>query len=391
MVRFSRRVPNDQCPNRLSAVRARLGDPPFDLTESNPTRCGIPYPVDLLRDLADESGLEYRPDPRGPQATRVAIAEYYRSGGSDVTVDRVFLTASTSEAYGFLFKLMADPNDGVLVPVPSYPLFDHLAHLDGVDPVPYELRSDDGWRPDVAAIEGAPDRCRALVVVHPNNPTGTLIRSDDRARLARICRDRGWALIADEVFLPFPLAGSAAPSASFVANQSCLGFTLGGLSKSIGLPQVKLAWIVVSGPKRDAEAAAERLEFVADTYLSVSGPVAGAAAGLLERGAAVRDAILGRCRHNLGELLELATGCPSVDVLRPEGGWSAVVRVPAILGDEDLAVGLLEEHGVAVHPGYLFDFTGDGYLVLSLLPRPRVFTEGVRRLLRFVDSQVATR
>ncbi len=365
-----------------------MGDPPFDLTESNPTRCGLPYPVGFLRDLADESGLDYRPDPRGLAAAREEIAAQYRNAGCHVTADRIFLTASTSEAYGFLFKLLADPGDCVLAPTPSYPLFDQLARLDGVKLVRYALSPDATWSPDLTAIENAPASCRALIVVHPNNPTGSMIRSDDAIRLAEICRSRGWTLIADEVFLPYVWGSAAEFNRSFAAGLSCLGFTLGGLSKSIGLPQVKLAWIVISGPEPAAAAAAEGLEYVADAYLSVSGPVAGATAGLIQRGGVVGDAIRCRCRRNLEVLGELAAGYPAASLLPPQGGWSAVIRIPAILDDEEFALRLLEERGVAVHPGYLFDFSGDGYIVLSLLPPESVFSEGVRRLLQFVDALV---
>lgn len=386
MVRFSGRVPASQRLNRLTVVRSSIGDPVYDLTESNPTRCRLSYPVDLLQGLAGEAGLDYRPDPRGLPEAREAVAAQYRASGWQVTADRVVLTASTSEAYGFLFKMLADPGDRILVPTPSYPLFDQLARLDGVSLVPYSLIADEEWRPDLAAIEAAPASCRSLIVVHPNNPTGSLIRPADAERLEEICRRRGWPLIADEVFLPYPLDGTTEPARSFAAGGSCLGFTLGGLSKSVGLPQAKLAWIVISGPERDVSAATERLEFIADAYLSVSGPTAGAAAGLMQRGVAIRDGILTRCRHNLDALCDLSARCPAVSVVRPQGGWSAVVRVPSILEDEDLALRLLSETGVAVHPGYLFDFAGDGYLVLSLLPPPEVFSEGVRRLLRFVDD-----
>ncbi len=259
MVRYSARVPGNQRPNKISRARAALGTPPFDLTESNPTRCELPYPGDLLQDLGREDGLRYRPDPRGPARAREAIAEQYRAGGLEVSRDRIFLTASTSEAYGFLFKLLADPGDCVLVPSPSYPLFDQLARLDGIALLRYGLDPDDEWRPDLGSIADAPPNVRALVVVHPNNPTGSLIRSDDASRLAQICHQRGWALIADEVFLPYTLQEAVGLDRSFAAGDSCLGFTLGGLSKSIGLPQAKLAWIVVSGPEGEVATAAEAI------------------------------------------------------------------------------------------------------------------------------------
>jgi aspartate/methionine/tyrosine aminotransferase len=385
MARFSARTPSDQRPNRLAAARERTGSPAFDLTESNPTRCGLPYPPDLLEALADPRGLRYRPDPSGPVEARAAITEEYRHAGVELSPERLLLTASTSEGYSFLMRLLADPGDRLLVPTPSYPLFDHLARLDAVELVRYPLAADDGWRPDLASIAAAPHRTRAVVIVHPNNPTGTLVTPDDAASLAALCHERGWALIADEVFLPFLLADRLARAPSFAGSTRCLTFTLGGISKSLGLPQLKLGWIAVSGPEADAGAATGRLEYIADAYLSVGTPVALASPELLRRGRSVQGAILERCRSNLSHLQVAVAAAPSVTLLAPEGGWSAVLRVPALLPDEDLALRLLEEQGVAVHPGYLFDFPGEGYLVLSLLPEPEIFAEGVGRLLAEVS------
>jgi hypothetical protein len=389
MAAFSRRTPDDQRPNRLAAVRARLGEPAFDLTESNPTRCRLPYPEDLLEALANPRGLAYRPEPKGPFEARAAVAGQYRGWGVEVPPERVVLTASTSEAYGFLMRLLADPGDRLLVPTPSYPLFDQLARLEAVSLVPYTLSADDGWRPDLDAISAAPEDCRALVVVHPNNPTGSFIPPDDAARLAELCRARGWALIADEVFLPYPLDGGAGSDRSFAASSTCLTFSLGGLSKSLGLPQLKLGWIAVSGPTGELPAALARLEYVADAYLSVGTPVALAAPQLLERGLPVQRAIADRCRANLARLRELVGTAAAVTVLPAGGGWSAVLRVPSLVDDEGLAIHLLESASVAVHPGYLFDLPGEGYLVVSLLPPEGVFGEGVRRLLAAVDALVA--
>jgi hypothetical protein len=390
MASFSRRTPDDQRPNRLASARARLGEPAFDLTESNPTRCRLPYPEDLLEALADPRGLAYRPEPKGPLAARVAIARQYHAWGVELDPERIVLTASTSEAYGFLMRLLADPGERLLVPSPSYPLFDQLARLDAVSLVPYALDVEDGWRPDLDTLAAAPEGCRALVVVHPNNPTGTFIQSEDAARLGELCRARGWALIADEVFLPYPVDGGPGSDRSFAATSSCLTFSLGGLSKSVGLPQLKLGWIAVSGPSEELPAALARLEYVADAYLSVSTPVALAAPRLLELGLPVQRAIVGRCRANLDRLRELARATPAVTVLPVGGGWSAVLRVPSLLDDEGLAVHLLETASVAVHPGYLFEMPGEGYLVVSLLPPEELFGEGVRRVLAAVDRLVGS-
>ncbi len=381
MVRRSKRIPADLGPNRLARARAALGAIPFDLTESNPTACDLPYPLALLDALADPRALRYRPHPRGPLQAREAVAGEYTRWGVEIDPERVVLTASTSEAYGLLFRLLADPGDTVLVPTPSYPLFDHLTRLEGVRPLAYDLRPEDGWRVDFSAIDGSGDRVRAVVVVHPNNPTGSFVHPQDAQRLVRICRDRGWALIADEVFLPYPLDGGPGNDTSFAATTGCLSFTLGGLSKSIGLPQAKLSWIVTSGPPEAVAGALEGLDYAADAYLTVSTPVALAAPRLLAEGAAVRSAIDGRCRANLGELRLAAAAHPSVDVLPCGGGWSAILRLPATEDEEALCLRLLTEHGVAVHPGLFFGFPSSVHPVLSLLPPQVIFAEGVRRLL----------
>ena len=384
---FSRRVPFDLAPNCITAARDAAA-PPFDLTASNPTACGIAYPTDLLDPLADAAGLEYRPHPRGLESARCAAAGEYRRWGVEVDPERVVLTASTSEAYAFLFKLLAEPGDAVLVPSPSYPLFEHLARLEGVEVLPYHLNPELGWRPDLDAIASAPAGVRAIVVVHPNNPTGSFVHPGDAAALERLAAARGWAVIADEVFLDYPLAGGDGSGWSFAAAEDALTFALGGLSKSVGLPQLKLAWIAGSGPRPLLEAALARIEFIADTFLSVGTPVQLALPALLRDGAPVRAAILERCRDNLAELQRAAAAVPEVSVRSPGGGWSAALRVPAVVGEEELTLELLEEDGVAVHPGYFFDFPSAGTLVLSLLPEPAAFREGVDRLLARVRTHL---
>lgn len=379
-VPFSRRVPADLRPNRISETLRRLGPPPFDLTVSNPTLVGIAHPADLLAPLADPAGLAYRPDPRGLRSARVAVAAEYRRLGAEVDPDHLVLTASTSEAYAFLFKLLCEPGEAVLAPVPSYPLFEHLAAVEGVGVRPYRLEPEAGWRPDLAELAAAGDDVRAAIVVHPNNPTGSWVDAADARALAELCARRGWALIADEVFLDYPLGERLA--ASFAEPSPALTFALGGLSKSVALPQLKLAWIAVGGPAALAAAARERLEFIADTFLSVGTPVQLALPALLAAGAPVRAAIAARCRANLAALRVAAAACPAVSVLPPDGGWSAAVRIPAVVGEEELVLALLERDGVSVQPGYFFDFPRDGYLVVSLLPPPAVFAAGADRLVR---------
>ena len=366
---FSRRLPDDLAPNALARRRAEL-PVEHDLTGSNPTRCDLPYPPDLLRPLADREGLRYTPHPQGIAAAREAVAALVR-----VPPERIVLTASTSEAYALLFKLLADPGEVVAYPVPSYPLIEHLARLEGLTPLPYRLHPEDAWRPDPATV---PRTARAVVAVSPNNPTGSYL---DRASLSALAAASP-ALVVDEVFRAFPL--DAPPGPSGVEIEGTLTFTLGGLSKELGLPQLKLAWIAVSGEPGLAGDAVERLAYLADQYLSVATPVQRSLPALLRDARPVREAIAARCRDNLASLRALAQEVPEVSVLPVGGGWTAVLRVPTVLGEEALALRLLEVQRVAVHPGYFFDFPREGYLVLSLLSPPPSFREGCRRVLEEV-------
>jgi hypothetical protein len=373
------RLPESLEPSAWGKARASAGAVPFDLTVSNPTACGIPYPADLLRALGDDGGLTYRPDPKGARPARAAVAAEYARHGAIVDPDRIVLTASSSEAYAFVLKVLCDPGGAVLVPSPSYPLFDHLLRLEGLRAVPYALEASSGWQPSAPA--GDADAARAAVVVHPNNPTGSFVERPAAERLA-IARGRSVAplpLIVDEVFLDYPLDPGARPG-TYAARTKSLTFTLGGLSKSRGLPQLKLAWIAVSGPEQEAADALSRLEFVADTYLSVGTPVQRALPDILERGVPVRDAIRARCIENLAAARGIARDHPAVEVLAPAAGWSVVVRFPRVVSEERLVIGLLD-HGVAVYPGYFFDFPHEGYLVASLLPPIEVFARGLRRAL----------
>mgnify|MGYP001827452798 FL=1 len=384
----SQRVPSDLTLNRLAAARERIGDIPYDLTVSNPTACGFTYPTDLLAGLADLRGLDYTPDPRGPMAARTAVAAEYKRWGAAPDPDGVVLTASTSEAYGLLFRLFCDPGDAVLAPSPSYPLFEHLARLEGIETVSYALDGDTGWRVDFPTLEGCRPQVRAVIVVHPNNPTGSFVHPDDRARLVALCRERRWALIADEVFLSYPIDGGPGEGTTFATVEECLCCTLGGLSKSLGLPQIKLAWIAVTGPEQRVRYALEGLDYVADTYLSVSTPTALALPSLLNAGESLHDAIADRCRTNFKTFHELVSGHPAMTLTPIGGGWSAVLRVPSVLSEEDLCLRLLEQHGVGVQPGYFFGFHGNGWLVVSLLPSCGLFAEGVRLLLDGIAQTV---
>ena len=388
---FSSRVPGDLAPNRLTraAQRARAERRPLiDLTLSNPTAAGIRYPADTLAPLGDGAARGYDPQPRGLVAARAAVAADYRRRGIAVATDRIVLTSSTSEAYSLLFKLLCAPQgDAVLVPSPSYPLFDHLTRLDGVDAVPYRLEYHGGWSVDGHSVTAAwRERVRAVLAVSPNNPTGSVLSRAERAWLDATCAERDAALIVDEVFADYPLAERAAGDAdpAPAARPNAVTFRLGGLSKSCGLPQVKLGWIAVDGPDALVDGALDRLDFICDTYLSVSTPVQVAAATLLERGADVRARIQERVRRNYLQLHEAAAVDPSVGVLHADGGWSAVLRVPSTRGEEDLALALLEQDQVVVYPGFFFDFPHEAFLVVSLLPPPAIFDEGVGRILEQV-------
>ena len=380
----SSRLPANLQPNAVSvAVEAKRkrGVTLIDLTESNPTRAGFSYPDDMLADLSGSKALEYDPLPLGLWSARAAVASDFRRRGIVLSADRVALTASTSEAYALLFKLLCDAGDAVLVPRPSYPLFEHLTRFESVTSLAYDLEYHGAWRIDIASIErAATDRVKALLVVSPNNPTGSFLHRDDLTALTGLCRSRGWALIGDEVFADYPL--DEAPHAAAVLSQKdVLTFALGGLSKSAGLPQVKLGWIGFGGPPAAVDQALALYEIVADTYLSVSTPVQVAAASLIEKGAAVRKQIHERVKANLSALRAAAAAHPSVALLAVEAGWSAVLQVPALRSEESLVLELIEQDDVLVHPGYFFDFAKEAFIVVSLLVEPAQFTAAIARVL----------
>jgi len=385
---FSSRVPGALEPNRLTQVLRRLraaGAPLLDLTLTNPTTAGIRYPESILDALADARSFTYEPSPLGLIEARDAIARDCERNGIKVAADRVVLTASTSEAYSVLFKLLCAPaGDALMVPAPSYPLFEHLTDLDGVRSIPYPLEFHGRWAIDFDTLDDVwSDTVRAVLAVSPNNPTGSMISDSEMSNLVSRCATREAALILDEVFIDYPLAGvPASPRRPF----ECLTFRLGGLSKSAGLPQVKLGWIVVDGPEPLARGALERLELICDTYLSVSTPVQHAAAALIAGGTSVRTMILERVHTNYRVLHDIARGYRSIEVLPSEAGWSAVLRVPSTRSEEDLAIALMETAGVVVHPGFFFDFPHESFLVVSLLPEPAGFADGIRRVMELAHA-----
>jgi alanine-synthesizing transaminase len=386
---FARRTHWKLAPNRLTQTLQQLraaGAEILDLTESNPTRCGLHYEeAEILPALSQPESLRYEPDPRGLRSARQSVAAYYAGRGAadsrQVDPDRIVLTTSTSEGYSFVFRLLCDPGDEVLVPCPSYPLFELLADVQDVKLVPYPLFYDHGWHVDLHSLQSAiSSRTRAVIVVHPNNPTGSYMKPNEAEAISRLCRERELAIVADEVFLDYAHGGTPRPT--FAGNDKALTFTLSGLSKISALPQMKVAWVVTSGPPDLASQALERLEVIADTYLSLSTPLQLATPRLLGQRHAIRSQLLGRIAGNLSELDSQLAGQKICGRLEIEGGWYAVLRVPATRSDEELAVELLQQRSVFVHPGHFYDFPSEGYLVLSLITPAEIFRQGLQRLLR---------
>jgi len=404
-IRFSRRLPAERAPNRLTRLlrqRRAAGRRMIDLTESNPTAVGLRWPSSRLEGLAGPETGRYRPDPRGLAAARQAVAtDIGGRAGSHSAPDpgRVILTASTSEAYAYLFKLLCDAGDEILVPAPGYPLFEHLAGLESVRAVPYPINLEDRWRLDPSAVEAAiTSRSRAIVLITPHNPTGWILSRREQEALLRLAARRNLALVADEVFADFLFEDSpdwqescsvedalAGPLA--LAGDEGLLFSLGGLSKGAGLPQMKVAWLVAGGGREPVASALERLEWIADTHLSVATPQQLALPGWLAEADGFRRELRRRLQRNRRRLLAEVHGQAGSQVLPAGGGWSAVLRLPAVRTDEEDCVALLEGHDLLVHPGYFFDFPAGTYLVVSLLPEPTVFAEGVERLAAYLESR----
>ena len=378
------RLPSSLEPNalaRLMRAKRRSGASIADLTESNPTRVGLTYPADLLAPLAEARALTYDPQPLGMWSARAAVAADFRRRGIVISADRVALTSSTSEAYALLFKLLCDAGDSVLVPQPSYPLFEHLTQLELVEATPYALEYHGAWRIDIESVRRVmSDRVRAILIVSPNNPTGSFLHRDDLAQLSEIAATANVPLIGDEVFADYRLDGNAAAT-HVLADADVLAFSLGGLSKSAGLPQLKLGWIGFGGPSHRLDAILRRYEIIADTYLSVSTPIQAAAAEFIENGATIRAQIVARIKRNLESLRAQAAAFPSINVLPVEGGWSAVIQVPSVGPEEALVLELLEKDDVVVHPGYFFDFDREAFIVVSLLVEPTVFDKATARVL----------
>jgi alanine-synthesizing transaminase len=390
---FSTRTAWNLAHNRYTEaldVSSRSGRKILDLTASNPTVIGLQYDEDqLLAALSNRESLTYQPTPKGMLSARKAVAAYYTEKGSEISADDLVLTTSTSEAYSFVFRLLCDPGDAVLVPVPSYPLFDFLADLNDVKLIPYELVYDDGWQIDFHSIRQALDRaesqgirCRALLTLHPNNPTGSYIQPHEATELSAICAASDMALIVDEVFLDYVVSQNPYPS--FSANPSALTFTLSGLSKISALPQMKVSWVAVSGPPVAKAEALGRLEVIVDTYLSMNAPVQLAVPQMLGQASSIQRQLVARIRTNLDSLDATLRAQNLCHRLRVDGGWYGMLRVPVLGPDEDLAIDILRHTGVLLQPGHFYNVPAEGHLVVSLITPSDDFKLGIQRALAFI-------
>ena len=387
---FSQRTNWKLARNKYTAAVEEMrtsGTPIVDLTVSNPTQCGFRYDAEgILRAFQNPKALTYEPEAKGLLAAREAVAGYYRDDHR-VTVDpeSVLLTTSTSEAYSYVFRLLCNTHDEILVPKPSYPLFDFLGDLQDVSLIPYSLEYAHGWFVDFhSLIRALTPRTRAVLLVHPNNPTGSYVHQAERTNLNALCRERGLGLIVDEVFLDYGL--THARRESFAGNEECLTFTMSGLSKIAALPQMKMAWLTTTGPESLRKAAVARLEIVADTYLSLNSPTQWALPTLLEQRRALRPQVLKRVLENRAHLREAVGKAGGCELLEVEGGWYAVVETRAERADEELAIEILRKTHTLVHPGHFYDFASDGYLVLSLITPVGDFQRGISCLMEFFRS-----
>ncbi len=381
---FAERTNWNLAGNRLSEALARHragGKRLYDLTASNPTECGFDYETEtILGALRNPAALRYEPNPKGLEVARLAVTEYYSARGAAVSAEDIVLTTSTSEAYSFVFRLLCNPGDELLIPAPSYPLFGFLADIQDVKLVRYPLVYDHGWQIDFHSLQQAiTPRTRGVIVVNPNNPTGHFVKEKELAKLNELCAAREMALIADEVFLDFALGDGRL--VTLAGNAGALTFAMSGLSKIAGLPQMKMAWVIASGPAGLKSEALERLEVIADTYLSPNAPVQLATPAFLQQRHGFQKQVMERMRKNLAELDRRLAGQKTCSRLEVESGWYAVLRVPATGSDEDLAIELLTNDDVYVHPGHFFDFGAEGFLVVSLLAREEEFAKGIGRVL----------
>lgn len=371
--------------SELVAAKRSAGALLLDLTRSNPTEVLADYPhAAISRAYGDIANFRYAPDPAGKWQARETVCRYYEQRGVSLSPNQIVLTASTSEAYALLFKLFCNPGDEILAPVPSYPLFEFLAALESVRIVPYRLCYDGSWHFDFHHLEGQiSPRTKGIVIVNPNNPTGSLLKSFEAAELSRIAQKYRLPIISDEVFFDYSILSTTDTVPTLAAQSHELTFSLNGLSKTAGMPQMKLGWIAISGPPAEVETARQNLDLVLDTYLSVGTPVQAALPRLFEIGGSIRDQLLRRIRQNHAKLLELL-GNTSATCLRTEAGWTAIVQLPNIMSEDAWTTRLLEERNVIVQPGYFFDMPQEPYIVLSLITSEDEFETGIRRISMFL-------
>jgi len=389
---FSKRTDWPLAVNRITSTLDELrsqGTDVLDLTESNPTRCGFLYPVDkYLSPLMNERNLHYTPSCQGLFGARQAVSEYYNKRGIQVPIDRIFLVSSTSEAYSVIFRLLADFGDHILFPQPSYPLFQFLVDLNDLNMDRYHLLYDDGWKIDFAHFyDQITERTKAVVLVNPNNPTGSYIDGQQSRQLNDICLGNHMAIISDEVFWDFAFDQSH-KKISLVENDEVLSFSLGGISKVLGLPQMKLSWIIVNGPREIVREAMKRLEVICDTYLSVSAVVQNALEVWLSHSDDIQKQMKDRIQKNFDFLKEQLRSTQSCRLLKCEGGWYAVVKIPRTRSEEEWVLKFLGNYHVLVHPGFFFDFNEEAYMVVSLLTVPAIFEEGMLRVLSRIEQEM---
>lgn len=388
---FSQRTNWKLAPNKYTQVLEKFrasGQRYIDLTVSNPTQCGVQYNEKaILEAFQNAKSLYYEPEAKGLLAARQEVAGYYQEDhGVEVDPGSLLLTTSTSEAYSYVFRLLCNPHDEILIPKPSYPLFDFLGDLQDVTLIPYSLQYAQGWFIDFQSVYRAlTPRTRAILLVHPNNPTGSYVHAEEVEQLNKLCCERNMALIVDEVFLDY--AFDSQPRMTFAANQGALTFTLSGLSKIAGLPQMKVAWMAITGPETLVQPAVDRLEVIADTYLSLNSPTQLAFPALFEQRYSLQPQLLLRIRENWGRLQSLLKGKPWCEVLHTEGGWYAALHAVEDRPDEDMAIDAIQRAHVLVHPGHFYDFPSDGFLVMSLITPTDDFEQGVSRLVNLLGAE----
>jgi len=391
---FSRRTDWYRRQNRLAdclEIRRNSGKPIIDLTSSNPTECGFHYPpASIIDAFSNPELVSYQPDPRGLISARKVVSDYYQTRGQSVDPSNIFLTASSSEAYSHIFKLLCNVNDTVLVPQPSYPLFDYLAQISDVQLDYYHLIYDDGWHIDFESIRQAiSSSTKAIVLVNPHNPTGMFVDASEYSEIRELAIKHNLAIIVDEVFIDYPFESNPLFNQSYVTENQVLTFTLNGISKMLGLPQMKLGWMIISGPAKIRQEAVSRAEILCDTFLSVNAPVQLAFPSLMNVGGDIHQEIARRVKANYISLRSIIQQSAPVSVLESSGGWYGILKVPNIKSDEQWALDLLEKKGVYVFPGYFFDFGRETFLVVSLLIEETKFISGIQTILTFIQEECA--